>query len=70
MIDQNMTAINKYPHSMYEKAGEFEKSLMDITSVLELDMFHIKARTRRGRLFEAQVPHNRISPNWQTFVKV
>lgn len=46
---------------MYEKAGQFEKSLMDITSVLALDMFHIKARTRRGRLFEAQVAFKLIS---------
>ena len=59
-----MIFVNPYRsnHSMYEKAGEPEKSLMDITSVLALDMFHIKARTRRGRLFEAQVDttHNPI----------
>lgn len=40
---------------MYEKAGEFDKSLLDINAVLSRDVFHIKARTRRGRLYEAQV---------------
>ena len=40
---------------MYEKAGELDKSLLDISEVLALDVFHIKARTRRGRLYEAQV---------------
>ena len=40
---------------MYEKAGELDKSLLDIAEVLALDVYHIKARTRRGRLYEAQV---------------
>jgi hypothetical protein len=41
--------------SMYEKAGEYEKSLNDITVILALDALHLKARGRRGRIYEAQV---------------
>jgi hypothetical protein len=45
---------------MYEKAGELDKSLLDINEVLSRDVFHIKARTRRGRLYEAQVSDDNI----------
>lgn len=40
--------------AMYEKLGEFQKALSDITVVLAVDNKHIKARGRRGRIFEAQ----------------
>ena len=40
--------------AMYEKLGEYEKSMNDITVVLALDGTHIKARTRRSRIYEAQ----------------
>jgi tetratricopeptide (TPR) repeat protein len=40
--------------AMFEKAGELEKSLLDITVVLALDNNHVKARSRRGRIFLAQ----------------
>lgn len=40
--------------AMFEKAGDLEKSLLDITVVLALDNNHVKARSRRGRIFLAQ----------------
>lgn len=40
--------------AMYEKMGEYDKSLNDINFVLEMDTFHIKARVRRARVYEAQ----------------
>jgi len=41
--------------AMYEKIGQYEKSLSDITVILAMDPFHAKARVRRARIFEAQV---------------
>jgi hypothetical protein len=46
---------------MYEKAGDFEKSLNDITVILAMDAMHIKARVRRARIYEAQVPRDERS---------
>lgn len=40
--------------AMYEKCNQYEKSLNDITVVLAMDPRHIKARTRRARILEAQ----------------
>ena len=40
--------------AMYEKAGELDKSMNDITVVLALDSLHLKARVRRARILEAQ----------------
>jgi predicted TPR repeat methyltransferase len=40
--------------SMYEKNGEFDKALNDITVVLALDPMHVRARTRKARIHEAQ----------------
>ena len=40
--------------SMYEKNGEFDKSLNDITVVLALDSHHVRAITRKARICEAQ----------------
>ena len=36
--------------AMYEKLGEFEKSLRDITVVLTMDNLHMKARLRSARV--------------------
>lgn len=38
--------------AMYEKAGELDHSMNDITVVLALDGLHLKARIRRARIFE------------------
>eukprot|EP01032_Pedospumella_encystans_P023045 gene23045-26099_t len=43
--------------AMYEKVGQYEKSLSDITVILAMDPFHAKARVRRARIFEAQDKH-------------
>eukprot|EP01038_Epipyxis_sp_PR26KG_P007167 gene7167-9770_t len=40
--------------AMYEKNGEFDNSLKDITAVLTMDPQHIKARARKGRILDAQ----------------
>ena len=40
---------------MYEKVGELDKSLNDIMVVLTMDPHHLKARIRRGRIYEVQV---------------
>lgn len=40
--------------AMYEKLGEFDKSLQDINVVLTMDAYHIKARVRRGRVHDAK----------------
>ena len=40
--------------AMYEKAGDLDKALRDITMVLRLDGFHLKARVRRARIYEQQ----------------
>jgi deoxyadenosine/deoxycytidine kinase len=40
---------------MYEKCNELDKSLNDILVVLTMDPHHLKARIRRGRIYEAQV---------------
>jgi len=40
--------------AMYEKSGEHEKALTDITVVLTMDAFHMKARVRRARIFESK----------------
>lgn len=40
--------------AMYEKLGQFENSTRDINIVLAMDAFHVKARVRRARVFEAQ----------------
>ena len=41
--------------AMYEKAGVYEESLLDINIVLHMDNKHVKARLRRARIYEAQV---------------
>lgn len=41
--------------AMYEKLNLFDKSLSDITVILTMDPFHLKARVRRARVYEAQV---------------
>jgi tetratricopeptide (TPR) repeat protein len=41
--------------AMYEKLGEFDKSLSDISIVLAMDGKHIKAHNRRARVLEAKV---------------
>jgi hypothetical protein len=40
---------------MYEKCNELDKSLNDIMVVLTMDPHHLKARIRRGRIYETQV---------------
>jgi hypothetical protein len=40
---------------MYEKSKDFDKSLNDISVVLAMDPYHLKARGRRGRVYDAQV---------------
>lgn len=40
--------------AMFEKAGRFDESLLDINIVLHMDSKHLKARVRRARIFEAQ----------------
>lgn len=40
--------------AMYEKGGEIEEALMDITVILSMDPKHIKAIVRRGRIHEGQ----------------
>jgi hypothetical protein len=40
---------------MYEKCNELDLSLNDILVVLTMDPHHLKARIRRGRIYEAQV---------------
>jgi len=50
--------------AMYEKLNLYDKSLSDITVILTMDPFHMKARVRRARVFEAQVhiqtPHTAL----------
>lgn len=41
--------------AMYEKLELFDKALNDITVVLAMEAFHMKARVRRARIFEQQV---------------
>lgn len=40
--------------AMYEKLGELEKSLADITVLLTLNKHHTKSRVRRARIWEIQ----------------
>lgn len=40
--------------AMYEKAGELDKSLADITVLLALNAQHDKSRIRRARIWETQ----------------
>jgi hypothetical protein len=49
---------------MYEKAGEFNMALLDITIVLTLDSHHIKARARRGRIFEAMEDYEKAMDDY------
>jgi hypothetical protein len=42
--------------AMYEKLRQYEDSLRDIMVVLTMDPGHMKARLRRARIYEAQVP--------------
>ncbi len=39
--------------AMYEKSGQYEASLRDITVVLTMDAMHQKAKLRRARVYEA-----------------
>lgn len=48
-----MTLYNNRSAS-YEKVGIYDKALLDITIVLAMDPYHLKARARRARIFEAQ----------------
>lgn len=40
--------------AMHEKLGQFPQSLGDIDTLLAVDPYHVKARVRRARIFEAQ----------------
>lgn len=40
--------------AMYEKQGDLDASLKDITIVLTMDFKHLKARARRARIYERQ----------------
>jgi tetratricopeptide (TPR) repeat protein len=40
--------------AMYEKSEVLDKALTDITVVLSMDGFHLKARVRRARIYEQQ----------------
>jgi tetratricopeptide (TPR) repeat protein len=40
--------------AMYEKLGEYDKSLQDINVVLTMDAYHIKARVRSARVHDAK----------------
>lgn len=51
---KNILTIYNNRSAMYEKTGEFEKSLTDIDIVLSIDPTHIKARIRKARIYEAQ----------------
>ncbi len=53
--NKDVTTLYNNRSAMFEKMGEFEKSLQDILIVLTMDVNHVKARTRRGRIYEAQV---------------
>ena len=50
------TMISMYNNrsAMYEKLGEFDKSMTDIDIVLAMEPKHIKARARRSRVLEAR----------------
>lgn len=41
--------------AMYERSNEFDKALGDIMVVLTMEPTHLKARTRRARIYEQQV---------------
>ena len=41
--------------AMYEKAAMYSDALIDASIVLSMDVKHIKARIRRGRVYEAMV---------------
>jgi tetratricopeptide (TPR) repeat protein len=51
--------------ALFEKTGAFDSSLRDISVVLTMDPHHIKARTRRGRVYEAQ---GKVQESLQDFV--
>jgi tetratricopeptide (TPR) repeat protein len=40
--------------AMFEKLGEYQESLSDITGILAMDNSHFKARVRRARIYEVQ----------------
>ena len=51
---KDLTALYNNRSAMYEKSGQFEDSLKDITVVLATDGKHLKARSRRARIMEKQ----------------
>lgn len=48
--------------AMYEKLNAFDKSLSDINVILAMDVHHMKARVRKARIHEAQVPTDATVP--------
>lgn len=50
----NIKTLYNNRSAMYEKIGEYEKALNDITVVLAMENHHLKAKTRRAKIYEAQ----------------
>ena len=54
-VNKDVPTLYNNRSAMYEKCGEYEKSLQDITVILAMDPNHMKARIRRARVYEALV---------------
>lgn len=54
-VNKDIPTLYNNRSAMYEKCGEYEKSLQDITVILAMDPNHMKARIRRARVYEALV---------------
>lgn len=51
---KDMPTLYNNRSAMYEKLSQYENCLRDITVLLTMDPHHMKARVRRGRVYEAQ----------------
>lgn len=54
MTPKDSLALYNNRSAMLEKCGQYDKALEDISVVLSMDRFHVKALTRRGRIYENQ----------------